>query len=785
MTNQREETPFAIKYIALYGYEPMKNNFASKTYIHLLIIAVAGFLVYSNTFQVPFLFDDLTSIMENPVIKEMKNFLLNASGYHYNPRRFLGYLTFALNYRIGGLDVTGYHVFNLAVHIISALLLYALIRLTFRTPVMRESSLSPYSGLIALCAALFFVVHPLQTQAVTYIVQRLTSLTALLYLLSLCLYAKWRVARDEYPSQGKKALPLYVLCLITIVLAMKTKEIAFTLPFMVVLYEFCFFRQRKFVWLVPVLLTLAIIPMSLLNLEKPVSVVLSDVTEVTKVQAQVSRWVYLMTQFTVITTYIRLLFFPVNQNLDYDYPLRDAFFTAPVILSFLFLSAIVGLALYFFFRSGRKNGESRGELRLVSFGIFWFFIALSVESSIIPIVDPIFEHRTYLPSAGFFIACITGLAMIVRELNSKAAVKVISAVVITAIVVLGGTTYARNRVWQNETTLWEDVVKKSPFKTRPHYNLGVAYTKEERTPESIKEFLTAIQMQPDDFKAHNNLGLAYSRQGRMDDAIEAYVKAIRINPDYFESYYNLGIAYTAQGNVNQAIQEYLKAIRINPDSVDSHYNLGVAYAKLGQTDKAIEAYLSAIKIDPDYFMAYNNLANEYSALGRTNDAIKAYLMAIEINPEVATIHYNLALMYTAQKRTEESINELLETIRINPEYYEAHYNLGIAYASMGRMESAIEAYRTAVGINPRSYRAYNNLGILYGRQRRTNEAIEAFLKAIEINSEYVEGLYNLGITYRVQGRLDEAVREFQTVLKLNPDHAGARRNLDKIQLMER
>ena len=439
----------------------MKTDFSHKTYIHILIIALMAFCVYSNTFHVPFIWDDLTSIIENPVIHDMDNFFLNASGYEYNPRRFLGYLPFALNYRIGGLDVIGYHVFNLAVHIINALLLYSLVLLTFRTPGLKTSSLSPNAGLFGLCAALLFVVHPLQTQAVTYIVQRFTSLTALFYLLSLCLYARWRLALEENPSQGRKALPLYVFSLITIVLAMKTKEIAFTLPVMVALYEFCFFRKRKLLYLVPVLLTLVIIPVSMLNLERPVGVVLSDVSDVTRVQAHISRWAYLMTQFTVITTYIRLLFLPVNQNLDYDYPIHDAFFTIPVLLSFVFLLLLVLLGVYSFFRAGRKNGGDRGELRLVSFGIFWFFIALSVESSIIPIIDPLFEHRVYLPSVGFFIAFVTGLIMMVQKVNNRGVVKVIAAGVIAAVVVLGGTTYARNRVWQNEITFWEDVVKRN------------------------------------------------------------------------------------------------------------------------------------------------------------------------------------------------------------------------------------------------------------------------------------------------------------------------------------
>ena len=182
----------------------MNSTISTKTWLHILLIAVAGLLIYSNTFHVPFLWDDRTSIVENPVIKSMENFFLNAKGYEYNPRRFIGYLTFALNYFIGGLDVTGYHVVNLAVHILNALLVYTLILLTFRTPQMKDCSLAPFSGLLALCASLLFVVHPLQTQAVTYIVQRMTSMAVLFYLASFIFYLLARISSGRRKKSHRR-----------------------------------------------------------------------------------------------------------------------------------------------------------------------------------------------------------------------------------------------------------------------------------------------------------------------------------------------------------------------------------------------------------------------------------------------------------------------------------------------------------------------------------------------------------------------------------------------------
>jgi tetratricopeptide (TPR) repeat protein len=323
---------------------------------------------------------------------------------------------------------------------------------------------------------------------------------------------------------------------------MKTKEIAFTLPIIIALYEFMFFEgrlKRRVLYLIPVFSAMLIIPLTLIGTDKPLGVLISDVGEATRVHTTMSRSDYLFTQFRVIVTYIRLLFLPINQNLDYDYPIYQSFFDPNVILSCLFISAILGIGVYLLYRSRAASDYSR----LISFGIFWFFITLSVESGIIPIVDVIFEHRAYLPSVGFILACVTGLAMLVERVNSRVAVRVIVAGVMMAVIMLGGTTYGRNRVWQNKIILWEDVVMKSPEKSRPHNNLGNAYAEQNRFDEAISAYKTAIQFNPNHVQAHNNLGIAYGKQNRFDKAISEFKTALQLRPDYAEARTNLEVCY--------------------------------------------------------------------------------------------------------------------------------------------------------------------------------------------------------------------------------------------------
>jgi tetratricopeptide (TPR) repeat protein len=230
------------------------------------------------------------------------------------------------------------------------------------------------------------------------------------------------------------------------------------------------------------------------------------------------------------------------------------------------ITAILGLGVYLLYRSRPASQHTR----LIAFGIFWFFITLSVESGIIPIVDVIFEHRVYLPSVGFILACVTAIVMLVERVNSKAAVRVIVAGVITAVIMLGGATYGRNRVWQNKITLWEDVVMKSPEKSLPHNNLGYAYAEQNRFDEAISAYKTAIQFKPDYIDAHMNLGVAYAKQSRLDEAISAFKSALQYESDYADAYYNLGVAYAEKNRLDEAISAYKTAILLRPNYVKAY-----------------------------------------------------------------------------------------------------------------------------------------------------------------------------------------------------------------------
>lgn len=560
------------------GKSPSCENaiwkFLRNPIIHILLITSVGIIVYSNTFKVPFVLDDHYVIAYNPIIKDLNYFIKPSTAQHFDKnlfeyptfkKRYIGYLTFALNYKIQGLDVTGYHIVNLLIHISTALLVYYFILLSFRTPHMSSSSLKERSEHIAVIAALFFVAHPIQTQAVTYIWQRVACLASMFYLLSVTMYVKARLtyqSRSEenaVPVRGRAARSLlyYVPSLVFAMLAMKTKEIAFTLPVSIVLYEFMFFNgnlKKRVLYLIPLFCTILIIPLSLINIDKPFGELINTVGEVTRAQTDVSRFDYLFTEFRVIVTYIRLLFLPINQNLIYEYQIYRSFIDPNVFLSFIFLLSLLGVSILLMYRYRSKMTE----VRLISYGIFWFFITLSVESSVMPIIDPIFEHRMYLPSIGVFTSLITILFLLMGRLKNKwwKTQKLSVAFLTVLLVVLSGTTYARNEVWRTDVGLWEDVVNKSPKSALAYYNLGNAYRDKGDLINAEKAWRGALEIKPSFTHALNALGNVYYLSGQLEEAKKYYLEALEADIKNGIAHYNLALILEKSNKLEEALRHY-------------------------------------------------------------------------------------------------------------------------------------------------------------------------------------------------------------------------------------
>jgi Flp pilus assembly protein TadD len=608
--------------------------------MHASLILILGLAAYSNTFRGEFVFDDFGNIVDNSQIRDVANFLFRSSGYDRNPNRFIGFLTFALNYRLGGLDVTGYHVVNLAIHVTNAILIYALVVLSFRTPVLKSASLGAQAGAVALVTAMLFVAHPIQTQAVSYVVQRLTSLATMFYLGTIVQYVRLRLAMDAGRTSWISLSLGYGGVLVTAALGMKTKEIAFTMPLMAALYEALFFEggcRRRALALLPLLLTLGIIPASSLNLRRPVGDLLSDAVDVTRLQTSLARLDYLRTELAVITTYLRLLVMPVGQNVDHDYPVYSSFLAPRVFFSALLLISLAGIAAVLHYRTrpgSRMRWDPAG--RLVSFGIAWFFLSLSIESSIIPIVDVIFEHRVYLPSVGFFLTASMALAFVTRRFASRRGGRALLVVGTSLAVALAMLTFRRNEVWATELSLWSDSVEKSPLKARPHNNFGQALGKAQREGEALPHLLAAVRLDPTDSRAINNLGRTYFALGRQVEAEDAYWKAIRLDPSFPEAYFNLGrLCMRQPSRLEEAAAMFARAIELRPTYAEAYGNLAAVWNDLGRPQEVVKLLVAARRLVGQRPVAQYQLGLGYLALGDRAAAERQVEILEQLSPALA------------------------------------------------------------------------------------------------------------------------------------------------------
>jgi len=594
----------------------------------VVLISLVGSLAYSNSFGVPFLYDDITSIVGNRAIHDLSAFL-HGEGVRYNPRRFITYLSLAINYRLGGLDVTGYHVFNLAVHLATAVTVYLFALVTLRTPRLVSSRLARNVGWVALLSSLLFVAHPFQTEAVTYVVQRTTSLAAFFYLLCLLLYAVARSKESRLP-----AVLLFAGSLVSALLAMLCKEIAATLPLAVLLYEVSFFTsswRSRLRLLLPLSVLLSVVPLALLSSGRPAGELLSVADRMTRETALISRTQYLLTQFKVIAAYLRQLFVPYGQNIDHDIPLATGFLTADVFPSFLLLVALLAFAVWLY-RGSKENGTRDAAWRLVGFGIFWFFLTLLVESSLIPIRDVMNEHRLYLPSVGIALAVSAGLVL---ALGSRP--RVLFAVGSLMVVALGFATWQRNVLWQSELTLWADAVRKSPNKARPLHNYAKTLSEAGEHGKAILHYQMAIRRglaSPDTLV---NLAAEYEQIGQPHRAIEYYRLALTGDPANVTALTRMAIVLLQRPeSAAEGLSLLQQAVQVAPDNANLHFNLGVALEAQGKIPDAKEHYLRAVSLDPGYVKAHYSLALLYHKEGRTDLAEEHFRMAQQLEENTST-----------------------------------------------------------------------------------------------------------------------------------------------------
>jgi hypothetical protein len=527
-----------------------------------------SFCLYGVAIRAPFLFDDDANIVSNTNLAQLLESLLVAGP------RGVGYLSFALNHAFSGLDPAPYRATNIVIHALNGLLVYRLVRQ------VADHFAPPGEGgtnrELAAAVALLFLVHPVQTGAVTYVVQRFTSLSTLFYLLSFtCFLSAAKRYRRGGRFPDRRHLVPYAAAVVSAVLAMKTKEIAFTLPLAIFAWETLFRRKGSgngerplpLPYFLPFALSILVVPVQFLGTTASIGELLGEVGRRSMETTEIGRWQYLLTETRVLVTYVRLLFVPVGQNLDYDFAVSNSILEPAVLLSIAFHAFLVASAV----RIHRRNRS--GLVLLVPFGVLWFYLTLSVESTFVPIHDVIFEHRMYLPSPGMIAAAAGLFVTAAGRLSGDTGRKALPWLFVASLLVLSALTISRNLLWSDGIGIWRDTVAKSPGKARPRKNLGVALDQAGKSDEAIAQYLEAIRIEPHSAVTYANLGTALYESGRKADAIACYRTALRYSPGLAEAHLNLGIALEDRGNAAEAILHYREALRLRPGLLQARDNL--------------------------------------------------------------------------------------------------------------------------------------------------------------------------------------------------------------------
>ena len=707
------------------------------SWLAVLLIVIVAFLIYAPVLRGPFIWDDELLIQNNlhvtspGQVGRLFSDDVEASGGKkgalYRP---LTMLTFALDYSLWRLNPVGYHVVNVFWHVAASLAFFYLAFLLF-------GSVVP-----AFIASLLFAVHPVHTEAVSYISGRSDPVSVFLLLSVLIV-----ILRQPFSRRANLAavIVLYAACLLS-------RESGLVLPGLVLLYYGAFGKKidrLSFGGLLAVAAAYGVMRVTALSFLLP------------HASGHGSLASRLPGFFVAFLHYLRLLVWPADLHMEYGtvfFRLSDPQAVAGLLL---FLAAC-GLLAYAWRRS-----------RLVAFGLGWFLVGLLPFSNLFPVNAYMAEHWLYLPSLGVFLAAAFGLHVLYQDPRFK---KVCLGVTAALAAFYGSVTFIHNAYWSDTVSFYERTFAYAPYSWRVANNLGTTYQEKGDLAKAEAYLLKALALKPDNQEAYNNLGVVYSKARRPEDAIAHLEKALALDPKYVEAYRNLGNTYRKLGRREEAKQAYEKALSVRPDYALAYAGLG----NLAQDDKdfveAARLYKKALDVDPGCVEAYNNLGVIQQKEGGEK-ALDYYLQAVERDPTNADAYSNLALAYQQAGRQKEALAAYQRLFELDPGHAAGRNNLGNLYQSMGNAEDAIASYEKALESDPENADACFNLGNMYRQAGRLDDAVAMYTKAVASRPESTDACVNLGAVYQMSGKMDLAAEAYGKALKIDPASLEATMNL--------
>lgn len=729
------------------------------------ILGILAFLFYYPSLYYPFQFDDLANITKRFDIRFFKSWTF----WDFFSPRWISDILNKISYKIGRFDPWCYRILNILIHVAAGMVLY-LIFFKLLSYSKKNEFFRNNASLISFCTSALFLLHPVQTQTVSYVVQARLEGLAALFVFS----AAYFLIKISYaPSKLQKYLFtfLFILCG---ALSCGTKEIVIISPFLMMLIDWFFisetdwqsFKSRLGIHIGFMLTIFGVFLInnkihwftSIFGLKYSMSNNRGNI--LTKNPDDIiTPLLYLISEFKVILHYLLIFIWPFDISVEYDWKLSNSFFAPDSFFPFLALAALAGWTL---------NLTYKRVSSFFCFGMLWFFISIAPRSSIIPSSELICDYKTYLASAGwlFVIAVVFNylLNFLINSFRNSSEKSITHNLAISILGILAIVySYISFTVWQNTSSsnkpfailtfiapalilyiIWYVITHKANSNIYNPYNkmllsflfvgiLGYSTIERNKVWESPVAFWRDIVIKaPEKARGHNNLGVALSEVGKYEEAIEYYKRAISLDSHYSDPWSNIAVAYSMVGKLDLAISSLHNAIKIMPYYAEAYNNLGTLYLNKKDYDQAEKVLNIALQIRPYYGKAYINLARIYLA---KNEHQKAWEYA--------------------KKATEGDLDNAM-----------GFTGLGEFSIAAGKYEEAIEAFKKAIALGENQPAIYFNLANAYFMAKRYDEAIPLYNKLVHLEPANVNFLYNLAESYNAKGDITAALDLFNRVKNL-------------------
>lgn len=734
----------------------LKSSLFQTLFPPAVLLFLTG-LIYYPSLKYPFQFDDIANIAKRFAIR-----FDNPFDRWFTHTRWFGDWLNRLNYQWGGFDPFWYRTFNLGIHLIAGMVVFFL-TYSLCTMIAKRWQIAQHASLISFTAAGLFLLHPVQTQTVSYVIQaRQEGLATMFVLMTLLAYVRTLLAKTT--SQR-------VLCgswfVVAAMLSRGTKELVVALPFLMLLVEWFFVAQEDWgVFRKRFMIGMAIAGVFLLAVlyQHPWSFIRDAITlNATTINNRgniltpnpydiITPWMFFISELRVIVHYLAIFFWPFDISVEYDWKITSSFFTPQVVFPAIILAALVGFIVLNMWRRKRS---------FTVFGLLWFFIAIAPRSTIIPSPELACDYKTYLASYGVLLMIsvwlVEGafkLAEVCKERLDWAGRQEMQMVALSLVLCVAGySAYERNKVWSSAIGFWQDNVAKAPLKAR----------------------------------VHNNLGVALSESGKYAEAIPHYYRALALDAYYADPYSNLAVAYSMQDQVDKAIEALRNAIHIFPEYPEAYNNLGTLLLQKGNREEAEEALLAAVKLRPYYGKAYYNLARLYEERGNDNKAWEYLKAAVEGDLDVPEIYFRFGQMSMKIQKYDHAVRAFEWVINHGEAQDQVWFNLANSYYMQGQQDKARDIYQRLANNNPLDARYTYNLAEAHYAKKEYEMALALFKRVTELPQPIAQSFFRVASCLEQLNRYDDAknfLLQLQQVKATDEFKTALRSEIGRLELQQ-